>query len=373
MSHRQALTVKDSHDMGSVRGFRRVQDHKSEATVESLRLDPRELTFPFQSAVLPGESGQGYALRMAAENHLNGLQQIKILLGKSRFATLDALDTPWLHRWFGATEMVLDHALGWTHTGRNREGYVYAGQLLGRSYFLNRSYPRICFQCLQAQGYCHSAWDFSLAVACAKHRTVLSDICPSCIRPLSWNRPAPGFCSCFIELSSQTDTSPATLLEVQFATWIERHVKSEPTSSFENDRFTQSMSPDDGVLMPLIELLWPLSLNGGMHVTYALATAAGYQDSQRSVSPRPRSPLKKSQHILLMANECAKRTGRSATRLHEIQRPSAVIQLLADCMSGGAPTADRHLAQSLLATVLHQNRKTRWSGAYPQLSQLLLF
>ncbi|MDP3883665.1 TniQ family protein [Hydrogenophaga sp.] len=336
-------------------------------------MDPRELTFPFQSEVRPGESGQGYALRMAAENHLNGLPQLKILLGKSRFATLDAVDSPLLHRWFGADERSLDHVLGWIHTGKRSEEYVYAGHTLGRSYFLNRSYPRVCFKCLQAEGHCKTAWDFSLAVACAKHGELLADTCPHCHRSITWHRPTPGTCSCHLEFSAACDPALASALEAQFATWIDQQIEKKTRVRDQDELLPSSTTEAPAGLTPLMQLVWPLSLNGGLCLTFALATAAGYDEKCSCDGLRPRAPLKKAQRILLNAAQFAQKIQLQDEMHLRVQRPSVVVQLLADCISGDKPPADRNLAQSLLISFLRIRSKARWSGTNPQLSQLHLF
>lgn len=366
MNHQGSTSLPQGHGHGKAFGCKR-------SDTAARMVDPQDLSFPFHDQVRPNESGQGYALRMAAENQLHGLPQLKTLLGKSRFATLDAVDTPLLHRWFGADEKALDHALGWTHTGQNTDGYFYAGQALGRSYFLNRSYPRICFQCLKAQGHCPAVWDFSLSTACAKHETVLLDICPNCTRTISWNRPAPAVCNCHLAFPTEAELSKATRLETQFSAWCEQRSNCIYEPTIESDHSSQCIASDRDTLEPLMRLIWPLSLNGGLHVTYALAAAAGYERSIAQTSPRPKTPLKKAQQCLFKANELAGLVCQLDKLQLRLQRPSVVIQLLADCMTGEAPPADRQLAQSLLATVLHQKRKTRWSGINPQLSQLMLF
>lgn len=335
--------------------------------------NPWELEFPFRDDVRPGESGQGYALRMAAENYLGGLPQLKSWLRKSRYATLDASDAPLLSHWFGANKPHLEHALGWTATGRGDQAFIYAGKPLGRSYFLNRSHPRVCFACLQSTGECPSAWDFTLAVACAKHGALLSDTCQNCTRSISWNRPAPGSCSCHLEFSPEGETALATPLELQFAAWIDHQIGMETGTDAGPERFASDANCTPSALEPLMQVVWPLSLNGGMHVTYALATASGYESQSPPDEPRARAPMRKAQQILLKANELANRVGHLEELRLRVQRPSVVIQLLADCMSGASPLADRHLAQSLLTTVLHQKLKARWSGVNPQLAQLLLF
>ncbi|MDO8905432.1 hypothetical protein [Hydrogenophaga sp.] len=124
---------------------------------------------------------------------------------------------------------------------------------------------------------------------------------------------------------------------------------------------------------PLMRLVWPLSLNGGLCVTYALATAAGYDDTSNADEPRARTSLKKAQKILRIADHFAHKIQRQHEMHLRVRRPSVVVQLLADCMTSRAPTADRNLAQSLLRNILQIKSKARWSGANPQLSQMPLF
>lgn len=335
--------------------------------------NPENVEFPFRDDVRLGESGQGYALRMAAENHLGGLPTLKTWLHKSRYATLDASDALLLSRWFGASKVHLEHALGRTATGRGDQVFTYAGGQLGRSYFLNRSHPRVCFTCLQSTGQCRLAWDFTLSVACAKHGELLSDTCQHCARSMTWNRRSPAACICQLEFYPEGGTELAAPLELQFANWIDLRIETHAGTEACSKRLLLESKGIPDQLEPLMQLVWPLSLNGGMHITYALATAAGYECLVPSNQPRKRAPIVKAQQILSTANELARRILHLDELQLRVRRPSVVIQLLADCMTGGAPTADRHLAHSLLVTVLQQNRKSRWSGANPQLAQLLLF
>lgn len=263
--------------------------------------DPQELCFPFQDSVRPGESGQGYALRMAQENGLAGLPPLKTWLAKSRFATLDAADSPMLHRWFGADEDLLEFALGRTATGRRETGYVYAGQPMGRSYFLNRAYPRVCPECFKEHGHCLMAWDMALVVACAEHQRILTDCCDYCQRTVSWSRPLLGTCSCGMELSMSEPLVKPTTLEIQFATWVARWISrgSEVVRSASQIDLPEMARPEG--LTSLMTLLWPLSLDGGFHIAYALGTAAGYDEQRLCVLPRPKTPLKKAQQVLRMA------------------------------------------------------------------------
>lgn len=334
---------------------------------------PEQLEFPFRDDVAPEESGQGYALRMAAENHLNGLPQLKAWLGKSRFVSLDAADAQQLHKWFGASKTRLEHALGWISTGNGATRYTYAGHVLGRSYFFNRSYPRVCFLCLEAEGHCRSSWDFALTVACAKHRVLLADTCGVCTRSITWNRPSPRTCSCHLNLQLHANPPAAAALEVQFSSWLEGFIAGHRRRPHEAHKQPLDITdaPEDATA--LMRLVWPLSLTGGMQVIFALATAAGYDDSTRSMERRARTPLRKAQQFLASANDIAQKIGHADEILLRVQRPSVVIQLLADYIAENAPPADRHLARSILCTALRQKQKTRWSSVNPQLSQLMLF
>ena len=159
-------------------------------------LDPWSFSFPIKDSLRRGESGQGYALRMAGENSLPGLPLLKKWLGKSQFATLDSVDAPLMGHWFGAHFSELEDALGLTSIGRNEGRYLYGGHSIGRSYFINRMYPRICPECLKEDRYCRLSWDFSLVTACNRHGAALIDRCVTCGRVLSWNRSTIGVCSC---------------------------------------------------------------------------------------------------------------------------------------------------------------------------------
>lgn len=335
----------------------------------SLEVDPYELSFPIRDGVRLPESGQGYALRMASENHLMGLQQIKRWLGRSQFSVLDAEDAHHLHRWFGADVEQLRLALGRVSTGHGERGYEYAGQSLGRSYFINRSYPRVCPACIEERRICRLAWDISLAVACDRHKRLLTDRCDYCWKPLSWNRSAVDTCTCGENLSHHQSPANATQLEVQFAGWLAKTVASS-----EGDADQLPERPLDSPA--LMNLLWPLSLDGGLHIIYALGTAASYEDNlgdpQCEKAPRIGAPLTKARHMLWRAGALAERIARLEPVKLRVSRPSVVVRLLAEAASAQGSTQDQSLAHSILLNVMHQSSST-WRGAYPQLSQMRLF
>jgi hypothetical protein len=343
-----------------------------DTTPAKSQLDPWTLSFPARDSLRRGESGQGYALRMAEDNHLGGLPPLKGWLGKSRFATLDSVDAPLLRHWFGAHHSDLEHALGTTSTGCGANGYSYAGQPVGRSYFLNRTYPRVCAACLIEDGYCRLAWDFSLTVACGKHKARLVDRCPVCQQALSWNRPAINACSCGNYAAPVSPSEEPTAVELQFSAWVEARLISSvfPLSTAAEIPEAHQINDEPAALMLLLE---PLTLNCGLQITYALGTAASYDVEMKVPASRMRSSLKKAARILSLANRLAEKIVRLEPVQFRISRPSAVIALLADSASARVSAADRSLARSILETILLTKSKIDWKGTHPQMSQLRMF
>lgn len=343
-------------------------------SIAALLLDPEVLDFPIKDQIWAHESGQGYALRMAFENHLKGLPQLKRWLGKSRYSVLDQADARLLHRWFGAEEGSLAKALGQTTTGVGYESYTIAGHSLSRSYFINRSYPRVCVQCLSTTGVCACSWDLALVVACSIHSTLLTDHCPQCQRTLSWHRPGPNACNCGCALSSHVKEWPGegpSALEVKFAEWASHAVCSPGVADKNTDVAHQGAQviDEDG----LMRFLSGMSLNGGLLFTHALECAARYVDSVPHDRSRPQRPLKKARRILSSADQVAHILSKDWQSIVITERPSVVINLLADCMAAHMPQNDRSLASSLLSTMLFQRRKVGWKSPHPQLSQMELF
>jgi TniQ len=332
--------------------------------------DASALQFPFQDDIRPGESGKGYALRMVRENHLHGLSQLKAWLGKGKATAIDGAAAALLHRWFGADQAALEFALGRTTTGHRDSHFVYAGQTLGRSYFLNRSYPRICPACVRQDGMCVIAWDFALVVACEKHHNVLMDRCPLCQKPLSWTRPSVNTCRCEHTFDASWTPEAASPLEWQFALWMEARVLSGTATDLAP--LPGAFSRPEG-LEPLIRLLWPLSLNGGLHITYALATASDYDEAMPGRTRERQTSLQKAQKLLRRANALAEKIVRFKPVRLRIHRPTVILHLLAEAASAQATIADRQLAQSILASLLSQKATSNWAGRNPQLSQMSLF
>jgi hypothetical protein len=315
----------------------------------------------FQSNLQPFESGQGYALRMALMNGLIGLQQVKVWLGKSRFATLDSRDALLLHQWFGADEALLTFALGQTAIGKVKQSFAYAGHPIGRDYFLNKFYPRVCIDCLLETGYCILSWDIGLVVCCPKHSTLLVDRCSLCMKPLSWIRSRLSSCSCSAPLERLENNEAVKPVESQFAAWVDRHIGRNLDIKL-NERPTA-----------LTVMLEPLSLNGGFHIAHALGTIANYVLPKQESRGRSKLPLDKARVGLTYANNIAERILNGDPIHLSIKRPSVVANLLAEACSTEFTVADQSLAQSVFHVLFGHTSKCRTTGVNPNMAQMPLF
>lgn len=324
-------------------------------------------SFPLRDTVRPGESGQGYVLRMATDNGLRGLPFVKSGLGRSRFHTLDADDASRLSKWFGAPEGELAEALGRISRNAAHDGFSYAGQEIGRSYFLNRGRPRVCPQCLTQHGFCRSEWDFVLIVACPRHDCLLEDRCPVCDRALDWNRPSLTACQCYSDIRSwkaQSVLPPA--LELAYAQWVTAFLAPGACDQ-------TPVASTDGARFALLRLLQPLSLGAGLSLTYALASASQYPLSGGCQRVKKKTSLLHGQQVLQAADRLVQRiAGGERIELRVGQR-TVTLALLFEAMSKATCPEDKSIALSILSCVLRQGGRTKWSGRYGQLSQMPLF
>lgn len=327
-------------------------------------IDP---SFPLRDTVRSGESGQGYVLRMATDNGLRGLPFVKSGLGRSRFHTLDADDASRISRWFGAPEGVLAEALGRTSTDTASAGFAYAGQEIGRSYFLNRGHPRVCPHCLSQHGFCRSEWDFVLVVACSRHACYLEDKCGVCSRPLDWNRPSLMTCQCYSDMRSwSTHSAGHRTLELAFAQWV--------TASLAPDAVGWPSSPgSDTEQLGLLRLLQPLSLGSGLSLTYALASATQYPLGGLGQRVRKKTSIPYGRQVLHAANHLVHRIAGGEQIELKVSQRSVTLALLVEAMSKAKCPEDKSIALSILSCILRQGGRTKWSGPYGQLSQMSLF
>ena len=332
------------------------------------RLGGEVLTYPVQDEIWPGESGQGYVLRMSASNGLGGVIRVKQMLGCTRYQTFDSQNAPQLADWFGAGVQKLSFALEAATNGRRVQGTTYLGHVLGRSYFLNRRYPRVCPDCISEFGYCRAAWDFTLNVACVSHRRLLIERCPACMSTLQWTRPGPDLCDCGLPWLLHDCPVAASDGELFLAQAIdlrvedgERFARGDHLDQFESDGSATLRSRFNG-----------LSMDGMFRLVYALATASTYESG---VTPqrRLRAAMPKAQQTIALGMALGIRIARLEPVLLTC-RPSVLVDLLSEASVGGVITAtDASLAHSLLGTLISTKATSGWQSKHASLSQLVLF
>ena len=332
------------------------------------RLGGEVLTYPVQDEIWPGESGQGYVLRMSASNGLGGVIRVKQMLGCTRYQTFDSQNAPQLADWFGAGVQKLSFALEAATNGRRVQGTTYLGHVLGRSYFLNRRYPRVCPDCISEFGYCRAAWDFTLNVACVSHRRLLIERCPACMSTLQWTRPGPDLCDCGLPWLLHDCPVAASDGELFLAQAIdlrvedgERFARGDHLDQFESDGSATLRSRFNG-----------LSMDGMFRLVYALATASTYESG---VAPqrRLRAAMPKARQTIALGMALGIRIARLEPVLLTC-RPSVLVDLLSEASVGGVITAtDASLAHSLLGTLISTKATSGWQSKHASLSQLVLF
>lgn len=330
-----------------------------------IHLDPAAICFPYQDDIFPGESGQGYALRMSIHNGLPSINYIKPLLGKTHSTALEARDASFLAHWFGGSVQHIAFALERIPHGRRSQGTVYAGHELGRSYFLNRSFPRVCPSCIQEHGYCRMAWELSLCVACARHRCLLVDTCPVCSSALSWGRPAIDGCSCGYPWKEKLQMQPPTSDELWLAQALDAKLPDEGDQWADDSPIPSA--PD------WLRLIQGLSLDGAMRVLFALATAEVY-DRPPSLALRARRPMQKAQKTIAAAASFGNKVVHLETTELRPHRPSVLVDLLCDFAAASQATeGDLSAAQSLLRWLLPNAPRSKSKSRHPSLAQQVLF
>ena len=323
--------------------------------------------FGIHDDIIPGESGQGYVLRLASENGLRGLPTVKRLLKKTRFAVLDCQDAEKLAAWFGADPRDLALQLGELATGRETH-YSYFGHVLSRSYFLNRSMPRICPACLRESRYCRAAWDMHLMTSCDRHGFMLVEKCPSCLAQLTWNRPHLLQCACGQPLGEIDPSLEISDVHSEIAVWIttkfQRANAQEPTPRPKSARSPTSL---------LGRLLAPMSLDGGLQLVCALAAAGTGMHTESVEASRKKLGLPNARQTVGVAQAMLQSLLQAGGPPIALRRNTVAIGLLTGAIEVSLNSADRSMAMSILTTLLRQGGKTRSSGAHPQLAQMSLF
>jgi TniQ len=332
--------------------------------------DYREARFPIRLPLETDESGQGYLLRLGA---LNGFEKARqALTGKGWGSMPTELDAELVSRWFGESVPKLRWALGAANSSTAKGRTFYGGHQLSRPTFINRTQPRVCTVCLEEDAYCKFSWDFSLVTACHQHQVALIDRCNACHTALRWRRPTPSVCTCWSPLPLNTPTYQPQVVEFEFERWVQLQIRLK---SLDHNLCAEALSMHKTThpSSTLMKMIWPMSLDAGLLITYALSTAAGSPFVAPSASPSSRTTLERAQAALNAANELATQLqDEQAARMY-IGSSKKSFELIASCLTHDFSAADRGFAQSLLAMLIKQYKTQRWSSTKPQLSQLMLF
>lgn len=316
------------------------------------------------------ESGHGYVLRMAVANCLYGLPVVKKMLGKSRFSVLNYADANLIAHWFGANPVNMRTALGNTGIGNSANDFEFCGQIFSRSYFINRTYPRVCSLCLEQESYCRNYWEISLSTACHFHGVTLLDCCPWCGEYLSWNRPQVQSCMCGGSLLLIPSAYCPASLEIEISRWIA--MKLNPLANFSDNKL-RGYNVCELPQSALYRLLMPLTLSGGMQLIYALGTADRSNSSLSCVMHRKKSSISSARDMLFHAESVLCKLMNSHGFDFRRSNISVIVNLLAENTKANSDDADRSLAHSLIHVLLKQGGRSNWSSRHPQLSQFQLF
>jgi hypothetical protein len=327
------------------------------------------ISFPIRLQLEADESGQGYLLRLGA---LNGFEKTRqALSGKGWGSMPTELDAELVSRWFGESVPKLRWALGAANSSTAKGRTFYGGHQLSRPTFVNRTQPRVCTACLQENDCCKFSWEFSLVTACHRHRLALIDRCSACDAALRWNRPTPSVCTCWSPLPLIQSTCQPHEVEYEFERWVQLQVRLRSLDTnlcAEAAAMHRTTHPSTA----LMKMIWPMSLDAGLLITYALSTAAGSPFVTPSASPTSRPSLQRAQAALNAANVLATQLYDQYAAQMYIGSSKKAFELIASCLTHDFSAADRGFAQSLLTLQIKQYKIQRWSSAKPQLSQLIL-
>lgn len=133
------------------------------------------------------ESGMSYSLRLASANGLSMRELLDLL--RANGADDGAEKQERALSFLGGVSGAALLGLFPVRLGR-KSGVEFQGHVFPLRCMLRSRRPQICPVCLARTGYCRKVWELSLSVVCLEHRCLLTDECPTCRRPLTWNRPS---------------------------------------------------------------------------------------------------------------------------------------------------------------------------------------
>lgn len=171
-----------------------------------------DASLPVPVEPLAGESGYGYCLRLAAVNSIS-LAELLALVDVKSLGQVGSAESKALAFLGGAPPEALHGRIPVTLAKR----VGLNGHVLPFRSMLRWRRPQICPCCIAANGWCRLDWEFTLSVVCLEHRCVLTDECPTCRKPLAWNRPGVewGVCKHFLGMHRNAiEDAPEELLRL---------------------------------------------------------------------------------------------------------------------------------------------------------------
>ena len=280
------------------------------------------------------ESVHGFVLRMAGQNRIAGLKWVMDQLGRRSIAQLGEADERKIAYIFGADPPAIENLVVRSRWTDGSHVHWIRGQEVTRPYLLRIARPQWCPRCLAEFGYARMAWSFQLVTACHIHGVALLERCPSCLRPLRWQRRSLLACTCGASLRDAA-CAPAGVAERSMARWIDARMAS--------------VAMTNSVAASWQSLMEGLSLDGGMRLIYA---AGLRRDAGHRVGPGEARAGLTTLECRLACERAAERLDRLASsptdedrvHLRQLVHIPALVALSQD----GTTDVDRQLARSML-------------------------
>lgn len=238
----------------------------------------QSLPFPIQDDIAADESGLGYALRMAGENHL-AFSDLAIEVGSDSRNYLPHRAAQQLAFWFGGNAVQLCSAIQESYKLDGKMVTKFMGHVFYRPYHVRQHAPQICPTCLWQYRKAFAWWDIALATICPEHGVQLIDVCPACARRISWRRPSLLFCQCGAMFSHETAVPDGATIEESWFTSQIRNLLC-PQAACQNNVFE-----------PRFSFLAELSLDCLLRLIWAfgILPAGGGRISPGEISRIPRT------------------------------------------------------------------------------------
>ncbi len=212
--------------------------------------------FPLEVSRIDHESGMSHLLRAFHANGVpmkRGFGWLRVSLGKP-LRSVDARVLAWAAR---TPADWLSERLLLTPEHHDDRWYRLAGHRLSSAACSAGRTARLCPQCVQQSGCCNLSWMLRLVSGCARHGTLLIDLCPHCRLKIVWDRPAIDVCRCghYLHAKEPRPSMPASV--IAWVGWVERRLAlADPSLVVVSDQDVPGM-------------LGQLSLDGAMRLVAA--------------------------------------------------------------------------------------------------------